>query len=203
MTLYLGIFANGVYVSSKGNDGINCGSEPEPCRSLLFAINNISRHSDTIYLIGSRATHVMYRLETTIVIKHSLTITKYPKSSINPVITYHTNVASSLKKFFAFKNSGSDIVGEVLSVNFNSINFNVKIFATVPAKSISARTKVLRNVSLSPLLLSISDSTIRSHSDLINLGNLSGYENVSICVKDSIIENGALVFDNKKKNMHT
>ena len=199
MTLYLGIFANGVYVSSKGNDGINCGSEPEPCRSLLFAINNISRHSDTIYLIGSRSTHVMYRLETTIVIKHSLTITKYPKSSINPVITYHTNVASSLKKFFAFKNSGSDIVGEVLSVNFNSINFNVKIFATVPAKSISARTKVLRNVSLSPLLLSISDSTIRSHSDLINLGNLSGYENVSICVKDSIIENGALVFDNKKE----
>ena len=199
MSLYLGALANCVYVSVQGNDWMDCGSEHGPCRSLSFAIKSVSRHSDTIYLIGNHNNQVIYMLESTTVIKHSLTVTKFPKSSINPVITYHVNMTKSLTKAFAFKISNSNITGEVLSLNFNSVNFNVNILNIFSEKSIPAGENMVTDISGFPLLLSISNSVIRSPSDSINVSNTSGYRNVSIHVKDSIIENGALLFDKKGK----
>ena len=199
MRLYIGAFANCVYVSVEGNDWMDCGSQRKPCRSLSFAIKSISRHNDTIYLIGNHATHVMYMLESTIVIIHSLTITKFPKSCINPVIAHHINMKSNLTKDFAFKISSSNIVSNNLSLNFNSVNFNVNILTAFSENTIPARENMVTDISSFPLWLSISESIIISPSDSINLGDTSGYGNVSIHVKDSIIENGVLMFDNKRK----
>ena len=51
-----------------------------------------------------------------------------------------------------------------------------------------------------PLLFSISNSIINSSYHAINLSDLTGYENVSIHVEDSIIQNGKFVFQNKRKS---
>ena len=46
------------YVSVKVNDWITCGSNSESCRSLSFAIDNISRHNHKTYVIGSHTNQV-------------------------------------------------------------------------------------------------------------------------------------------------
>ena len=49
-------------------------------------------------------------------------------------------------------------------------------------------------------MFSISNSIINSPCHAISLSDLTGYENVSIHVVDSIIQNGRFVFQNKRKN---
>ena len=99
LRLFLG-FANSVHVSEEANDRFNSELKPELCNSLTFALNNVSRHNDTIP--GGRTCQVMYRCEHTIVIKHSLTITKFPKSSITPATTDRFKETNYLKNFFWF-----------------------------------------------------------------------------------------------------
>ena len=96
LRLFLGGFANSVHVSEEANDRFNSELKPE----LTFALNNVSRHNDTIP--GGRTCQVMYRCEHTIVIKHSLTITKFPKSSITPATTDRFKETNYLKNFFWF-----------------------------------------------------------------------------------------------------
>lgn len=100
LRLFLGGFANSVHVSEEANDRFNSELKPELCNSLTFALNNVSRHNDTIP--GGRTCQVMYRCEHTIVIKHSLTITKFPKSSITPATTDRFKETNYLKNFFWF-----------------------------------------------------------------------------------------------------
>ena len=69
LRLFLGGFADSVYVSEEANDRFNSELKPELCKSFTFALNNVSRHNDTIP--GGRTCQVLYRCEHTIVIKHS------------------------------------------------------------------------------------------------------------------------------------
>ena len=94
----LGVFSNSIYVNASGKDQINCGLINGPCRSLSFSMNNISSHSDKIYLFASQVKQVFYVLENPVVIKHSLTVTKTSTNSQNPVIRHHFNVPSNWKE---------------------------------------------------------------------------------------------------------
>lgn len=185
LRLFLGGSADSVYVSEEANDRFNSELKPELCKSFTFALNNVSRHNDTIP--GGRTCQILCSCEHTIVIKYSLTITKFPKSSITPATTDRFKETNYLKNFFCFHKFCSDIVVEVFILNFNAADFDVNIFTT-SEESIPARENV-----------TILDSVIRSPSDPINLGDVSGYGNVSIRVKDSAIKNRLLRLHEKRK----
>ena len=100
LTYTLGALSYSIYVNASGKDNTECGSITAPCRSLSFTINNVSRHNDTIFLIASPIKQIRYTLENTIIIKQSLTITKFPAYSQNPVMTYHLNLTSNLEEIY-------------------------------------------------------------------------------------------------------
>ena len=58
---------------------------------------------------------------------------------------------------------------------------------------------VVRNISGFQLSLSISDSIISSPCHAINLTDISGYENVSIHMKDLVVENGGFMFQTRRE----
>ena len=182
----LGTLSCCVYIDLNGSDQIDCGIKSHPCMSLSYTINNVSRPNDKICLIASPIRQISYRLEKTIVIRHSLIVTKSPLFSLNPVIIYPITVTSNWKSFYAFTTFRSADADEILSLKIKSVNFNVNIFTA------------LYEGKRHPLSLSITDSIISSPNHAVHLTNLSGYENVSILVKDSIIQNGRFILNNKR-----
>ena len=190
-----------VYLNISGADHINCGSKAQPCQSLSYTINNVSRPNDKIYLIASPLKEIRYSLEKQIIIKHSLTITKFPLVGLNPVIIYRVNASSSWKEFYAFASFRSTAAAaEMLSLKMKSVNFHVNIFSTFSEEHRYTGKNLFGDISGFPLLFSISNSIINSPCHAISLSDLTGYENVSIHVVDSIIQNGRFVFQNKRKN---
>ena len=196
----LGKLGHYVYVNISATDQTDCGSRVQPCRSLSYTINNISKPNDKICLIASLDKQIRYSLEQQIVIKHSLTITKCPPYSVNPVIIYRKNVTRTWKEFFAFTKFRSAASAETFSLTINSINFNVNIFTAYSEGHNSIGKNVFGDISGCSLLLSISNSIISSPSHAVNLSDLSGYENVSIHVEDSIIQNGIFMFKKRRES---
>ena len=184
----LGTLSSCVYVDPKGSDQTDCGIRTQPCRSLFYTINNVSRPNDKICLIASPIKQIKYSLEKPIVIKHNLTVTKSPLFTLNPVIIYPLHLTSNWKEFYAFTSFRSADADEMLGLKIKSVNFNVNIF--------TALCEGRRH----PLSLSITDSIISSPNHAVHLTDLSGYENISIHVKDSIIQNGRLILENKRKS---
>ena len=185
---FLGTLSYCVYVDLNGSDQTDCGIRPQPCRSLSYTINNVSRPNGNICLIASPIKQIRYSLEKSIVINHSLTVTKSPLFSVNPVIIYPVNVTSKWKEFYAFTSFGSADADEMLSLKIKSVNFNVNIFTA------------LSEGKRYPLSLSITDSIINCPNHAVHITDLSGYENVSIYVKDSIIQNGRFILKNKRES---
>ena len=159
----------------------------QPCRSLSYTIQNVSRRNDKICLIASPIKQISYSLEKPVVINHSLTITKWPLFSFSPVIKYPIRVANKWEKFYAFTSFQSTDSDEMLSLKIiKSVNCDVNIFTA------------LDEGKRYPLLLSITDSIISSPNHAVNLTDLLGFEHVSIHVKDSIIQNGRFILKNKR-----
>ena len=175
-----------VYVDLSGSDQTGCGIRSQPCRSLFYAINSVSRTNDNICLIASPIKPIRYSVGKPIVIKHSLTVTKSPLFSLNPVINYRINVTNNWKEFYTFTSFRSEDADEMLNLKIKSVDFNVNIFT-----SLSERKRL-------PLSLSITDSIISSPNNAIHLTDLSGYGNVSIHVKDSFIQSGRFILKNKR-----
>ena len=88
--------------------------------------------------------------------------------------------------FVSFKPAAT--ASEMLSLKIKSINFNVNVF-----------TAFSKDISGCPLSLSVSDSIINRPSLAINLSDLSGYENVSVHVRDRVIQSGRFMFKNKRE----
>ena len=130
LSFIVGALSNNIYVNISGEDHTNCGSISEPCRSLSFTINNISSHNDKIYVAASPIKQVSYILENPVVIKHSLTVTKFPTNSQNPVIKHHFNVTSNWKEIYTFAISRYVVAPEILALDIKSVNFNVNILTT-------------------------------------------------------------------------
>ena len=200
LAFFLGALSDCVYVNITGSDLVNCGSINRPCRSLSFTVNNVSSFNDTICLIASPIKQIMYIVENPIVIKNSLTVTKFPMYSQNPVITYHLNRTSNWKVFYAFAVSRYIEAPGVLALNFKSVDFNVNILTTFSEEFKTLQKNVLvKDIFDLELSLSISESIISSPSHVVNFSDLSWYENVSIHLKNLEIKNGAFTFDNKKQ----
>ena len=196
----LGTLSHNVYIDISGSDKIDCGSRAQPCRSLSYTINHVSRPYDKICLIASPIKQIKYTLEKQIVMKHSLTVTKYPLFTANPVIIYGDNVTRNWKEFYAFAKFRSAAAAEVLILKIKSVNFNVNIFTAYSEGYKSIGKNIFDDISGRSLLLSISNSIVSSPSHAFNLSDLSGYENVSIHVEDSVIQNGKFMFKNKREN---
>ena len=183
----LGTLSYYVYVDINGSDQIDCGTRPQSRRSLSYTINNVSRSNDKICLIASPIKQIRYSREKPIVINHSLTVTKSPLFSLNPVIIYWINVTSNWKEFYAFTSFRSADADEMVSLKIKSVNFNVNVFTDLSER---------KRYSLS---LTITDSIISCPNHVVHSTDLSGYENVSIHDKDSIIQNGTFILKNKRE----
>ena len=183
----LGALSDDIYVNTSGKDQSHCGSVTRPCRSLSFTINNVSSHNDSIRLMASAIKQIRFNLENPIIIKHSLTVSKFPPHSQNPLITYDHNATRNQKEFYAFTVFPYVLSPEILTLKIKSVNFNVNILTTL--------TEAISGFHLS---LSISDSTISSPSHAVNFSNVKGYEKVSIQMKDLVIQNGVFMFKNKR-----
>ena len=198
LTYTLGALSYSIYVNASGKDNTDCGSITAPCRSLSFRINNVSRNNNTIFLIASPIKQIRYTLENTIIIKQSLTITKFPAYSQNPVMTYHLNLTSNLEEIYAFAISRNVIIPEILTLNIKSVNFEVNDLRTLSERFQSLKKNVVdEDKSSFPLSLSIVDSNISSPCHAINLSSILGYENVSVHMKNLVIENGDFSFKSK------
>ena len=187
-----------IYVNASGKDQIHCGSISNPCRSLSFTINNISCYNDTVCLIASPIKQIRYPLKNTIVIKHSLTVSKFPAYGQNPLITYDPNVTSNQKKFYAFAIFRDALAPNVLTLNIKSVNFHTNILTTF-SESLKDLQKnaIVGEISGFQLWLSISDSIVTSHA--VNFSDISTYENLAINMKDLVIKSGDFMFENKRE----
>ena len=182
----LGTLSDEIYVNVSGKDQTHYGSVNRPCRSLSFAINNVSCHNDTIQLMANSNKQIRFTLQNPIIIKHSLTVSKFPPSSQKPLITYDHNVKRNWKEFYAFTIFRYVLSPEILTLNIKSINFNVNILTTLSG-----------DISGFHLSFSISGSIISCLSHAVNFSDdESGHEKVSIQIKDLVIQSGAFKFEN-------
>ena len=182
-------------MNASGKNQIPCGSIMSPCSSLSFAIN-VSSDSDTICLIASPIKQIRYTVENTIIIKHSLTITKFLAYSQNPLITYDLNVTRIRKEFYAFAIFRYALASSILTLNVKSVNFNVNILTTFSKGFRTFQKNVV--VRGFQVWLSISDSIVSGTSHTVNFSDISEYENVTIYMKDLIIKGGDFMFKNKR-----
>ena len=102
-----------------------------------------------------------------IVIKHSLTVTKFPAYGQNPLITYDLNVASNQKEFYAFV-----LFRHIYHFSEGIITLQEYVF--------------FREISGFQLWVSISDNTVGSANHAVNLSDILEYENLTIHMKDLI-----------------
>ena len=186
-------------MNASGKDQISCGSISRPCSSLSFAINNVSCHNNTICLVASPAKKIRYTVENTIVIKHSLAVTKFPGYSQNPLITYDLNVTSNRKEFYAFAIFRNALAPNILNLNIQSVDFSVNILTTFSEGFKTLQENVfVREISGFQLRLSISDSIVSSISHAVKFSDISEYENLTIHMKDLVIKSGDFMFENKR-----
>ena len=186
-------------MNASGKDQVPCGSITSPCSSLLFTINNVSRHNDTICLIANPVKQIRYYVENTIIIKHSLTVTKFPTYSQNPLITYDLNVTSNRKEFYAFAIFRYALAPNILTLNIKSVNYNVNILTTFyDGFQALQKNLVVRNVFGFQLWLSISDSIVSSAGHAVNFSDISEHRNLTVYMKDLVIKSGDFVFENKR-----
>ena len=199
LVFILGALSDCIYVNASGKDQISCGSISRPCSSLSFAINNVSCHNNTICLVASPAKKIRYTVENTIVIKHSLVVTKFPGYSQNPLITYGLNVTSNRKEFYAFAIFRNALAPNVLNLNIQSVDFSVNILTTFSEGFKTLQENVfVREISGFQLRLSISDSIVSSISHAVKFSDISEYENLTIHMKDLVIKSGDFMFENKR-----
>ena len=153
-----------------------------------------------ICLIASPIKQIRYPLKNTIVIKHSLTVSKFPAYGQNPLITYYPNVTSNQKKFYAFAIFRDALAPNVLTLNIKSVNFHINILTTF-SESLKALQKnvIVGEISGFQLWLSISDSIVTSTSHAVNFSDISAYENLAINMKDLVIKSGDFMFENKRE----
>ena len=135
--------------------------------------------------IVSKLRQSTYIPENSIVIKHSLTVAKFPTKNQNPVITYDFNVTSNYKEFYAFAISWYVMAPDVLHLDIMSVNLN-KNEVTIFFEGFKTLWKdvVVENISGSQLSLSYSNSIISSPCHAIDLIDTSWYQNVSVHVRD-------------------
>ena len=190
-------------MNASGKNQIPCGPITSPCSSISFAIN-VSRHSDTICLIASPIKQIRYTVENTIIIKHSLTVTKFPEYSQNPLITYDLNMTSNRKEFYAFAILRYALAANILTLNISSVNFNLNILTTFSQgfKTLN-KNLVVQKKFLFQLLVSISHSTVNSKSHAVNFSDISEHENLTIHMKDLVIKSGDFMFEKKRDRCET
>ena len=199
LVFILGALSDCIYVNASGKDQISCGSISRPCSSLSFAINNVSCHNNTICLVASPAKKIRYTVENTIVIKHSLAVTKFPGYSQNPLITYGLNVTSNRKEFYTFAIFRNALAPNILNLNIQSVDFSVNILTTFSEGFKTLQENVfVREISGFQLRLSISDSIVSSISHAVKFSDISEYENLTIHMKDLVIKSGDFMFENKR-----
>ena len=199
LAFILGALSDCIYVNASGKDQISCGSISRPCSSLSFAINNVSCHNNTICLVASPAKKIRYTVENTIVIKHSLAVTKFPGYSQNPLITYDLNVTSNRKEFYAFAIFRNALAPNILNLNIQSVDFSVNILTTFSEGFKTLQENVfVREISGFQLRLSISDSIVSSVSHAVKISDISEYDNFTFHMKDLVIKSGDFMFENKR-----
>ena len=199
LVFILGALSDCIYVNASGKDQIPCGSESRPCSSLSFTINNVSCHNDTICLIASPIKQIRYTVKNTIIIKHSLAVTKFPAYGQNPLITYDLNATSNRKEFHAFAVFRYALAPTILTLNIKSVDFSINILTTFSEgfKTLQ-KNVVVREMSGFQLWLSISDSVVSSTSHAVKFSDISEYENLTIHMKDLVIKSGDFIFENKR-----
>ena len=122
-----------------------------------------------------------------IVIRHSLTVTKFPAYGQHPLITYDLNVTSNQKEFYAFALFRHALISNILTLNIKSVDFSVNILTTFSEGIITLQEYVfVREISGFQLWVSISDSTVGSTNHAVNLSDILEYENLTIHMKDLI-----------------
>lgn len=112
-----------VYISKiKGRDSGNCGDNFEnQCSTLQYAVSNIAKDGDTLFLYGGHKSRVTYRLRSPLLINVSLVIKKQLDSSITPIITTEFD---SLTNPFVFEHTSE----KKLTLEINSIEFQNTYF---------------------------------------------------------------------------
>ena len=186
-------------MNASGKNQLSCGSIRSPCSSISFTINNVSNPNDTICLIASPVKQIRSTVVNTIIIKHSVTVTKFPAYSQNPLITYDLNVTSNRKEFYAFAIFRYAMATNILTLNIKSINFNVNILTTFSDGFTALQKNVVaRDISDFHLCLSISDSVVTSTSHAVNFSDESEYENLTIHMSNLVIKSGDFMFKNKR-----
>ena len=187
-------------MNATGKNQIPCGSIRNPCSSISFAINNVSSHNDTICLIASPIKRIRYTAENTVVIKHSLAITKYPTYSQNPLITYDLNVTRNRKEFYAFAIFRDARAPNILTLNIKSVNLYINILTTSSGGFKTFQKNVVAKATSGfQLRLSISDSIVSSTSHPFNFSDISEYDNFTIHMKDLVIKSGDFMFMSRKE----
>ena len=199
LAFILGALSDCIYVNASGKDQISCSSIRRPCSSLSFTINNVSCHNDTICLVASPTKKIRYTVENTIVIRHSLAVTKFPGYGQNPLITYDLNVTSNQKKFYAFAIFRNALAPNILNLNIQSVDFSVKILTAFSKGFKTPEENVFfREISGFQLRLSISDSIVSSVSHAVKISDISEYDNFTFHMKDLVIKSGDFMFENKR-----
>ena len=199
LVFILGAPSNCIYVNASGKDQMPCGSISNPCSSLSFTINNVSCSNDTICLIENSIKQIRYTEEKTIIIKHSLTVTKFPTYSQNPLITYDVNVRSNRKEFYTFAIFRYALAPNSLILNIESVNLYVNILTTFSEGfKILQKNVVARDTSGFQLRFSITNSIVSSTSHTLNISDIPECENLTIHMKDLVIKSGNFIFENKR-----
>ena len=199
LVFILGALSDCIYVNASGKDQIPCGSVSRPGRTLSFTINNVSCHNDAICLIASPIKQIRYTVENTIVIKHSLAVTKFPAYGQNPLITYDLNATSNRKEFYAFAVFRYALASTILTLNIKPVDFSVNILTTFSEEFKTLQENMfVREISGFQSWFSISDSIVSSTSHAVNFSDISEYENLTIHMKDLVIKSGDFMFENKR-----
>ena len=137
---------------------------------------------------------IRYTVESTIIIKHSLTITKFPKYGQNPLITYDLSAIGDRKEFYVFAIFRYALVPNILTLNIKSVDFNVSILTTFS----EGYETVQKDTSGFQLWLSISDSIVSSTDHTVQFSDKWEYDKLTIHMKDLVIKSGDFIFENKK-----
>ena len=154
--------------------------------------------------MSSPIKQIRYTVENTIIIKHSLTVTKFPEYSQNPLITYDLNMKSNRKEFYAFAIFRYALGANILTLKISSVNFNVNILTTFSQgfKTLN-KNLVVQKKFVFQLWVSISDSIVNSKSHAVNFSDISEYEKLAIHMKDLVIKGGDFVFEKKRDRCET
>lgn len=117
-----------IHVSKMRNssDCLECGTTVLPCRTLSFAILNISRNLDTIRIDGGYLNDLItytYKVRNKILINKNLSITKYSTLNHNPIVSSTQGHVKNTHVFVI--NHNSTVTLNVTNIIFKGISFCV------------------------------------------------------------------------------